>query len=68
MLIPSEPWESVSMDFMTQLIEWNGMDTILIEVKRFSKLAKIIPTKTIATTFDLAKLFFGIWVKHHGIP
>jgi hypothetical protein len=23
------------------------------------------PTKTIATTFDLAKLFFDMWVKHH---
>jgi len=25
-------------------------------------------TKIIATTFDLAKLFFNMWVKHHGMP
>lgn len=24
-----EPWENISMDFMTQLLEWNGMDVIL---------------------------------------
>jgi hypothetical protein len=30
--ILSEPWESVSMDFMTQLPKWNGMDAILMVV------------------------------------
>jgi hypothetical protein len=28
----------------------------------------MVPTKTIATTFDLAKLFFNMWVRHHGMP
>jgi hypothetical protein len=41
------------------------MDAILVVVNQFSKLAKMAPTKTIATTFDLAKLFFDMWVKHH---
>ncbi len=26
------PWENVSMDFMTQLPKWKGMDTILMVV------------------------------------
>jgi len=26
LLIPSEPWENVSMDFMIQLPKWNGME------------------------------------------
>jgi hypothetical protein len=30
--IPNEPWENVSMDFMTQLFKWNGMDVILVVV------------------------------------
>jgi hypothetical protein len=67
LVICNEPWESVSMDSMTQLPEWNGMDIILIIIDRFSKLAKIVPTKTIITTFDSAKLFFNIWDKHHEI-
>jgi hypothetical protein len=29
LLIPNEPWENISMDFMTQLHEWNGMDASL---------------------------------------
>jgi translation initiation factor 2 beta subunit (eIF-2beta)/eIF-5 len=68
LLILSEPWESVSMDLMTPLTKWNGMDAIFVEVDRLSKLAKMASTKMIATTFDLAKLFFNVWVKHHGVP
>ncbi len=68
LLIRSEPWESVSMDLMTQLPKWNGMDAIFMVVNRLSKLAKMAPTKTIATTFDSTKLFFNMWVKHHGMP
>jgi hypothetical protein len=54
------------MDFMTQLVKWNEVDTIIIVVIRFSKLAKMVPTKTI-TTFDSTKLLFDIWVIHHWI-
>jgi hypothetical protein len=43
------------------------MDAILIVVNQFSKLAKMAPTKTIMT-FDSTKLFFDMWVKHHGMP
>ncbi len=44
------------------------MDAIFVVVDQFSKLAKMAPTKMITTTFDLAKLFFNMWVRHHGIP
>jgi hypothetical protein len=62
------PWESVSMDFMTQLPKWKGMDTILMVVDWFSKLAKMAPTKMILMIFNLTKLFFNMWVKHYGMP
>jgi hypothetical protein len=45
------------MDFMTQLLEWNGMDTILVVINQFFKLVKMVPTKTVKTTFD-ATIFF----------
>ncbi len=67
LLIPNELWENVSMDFMTQFLEWNGKDTILILVNQFFKLVKMVPTKTITTTFDSTRLLFDMWVKHHGI-
>jgi hypothetical protein len=50
---------------MIQLPKWNEMDAILVVVAQLSKLAKMAPTKTIMTTFDLAKLFFDMCMKHH---
>ncbi len=55
------------MDFMTQLPKWNGMDAILVVVNQFSKLPKMVPIKTIIITCDLVKLFFDMWIRHHGI-
>ncbi len=40
LLIPNKPWENISMDFMTQLSKWNGMDAILVVVDQLSKLVK----------------------------
>jgi hypothetical protein len=65
LLIPSEPWNNVSMDFMMQLLEWNGMDVILVVINQFSKLAKIVPTNMIITNFNSLKLLFDMWVRHH---
>jgi hypothetical protein len=47
LLIPSEPWEIISMDFMTQPPKWNKMGAISIVFNQFSKLVKMVPTKTI---------------------
>jgi hypothetical protein len=68
LLILNKPWESVSMDFMTQLFKWNKMDAILMVVDRLSKLVKMVPTKMITVIFDLVKLFFDMWVRHHKMP
>lgn len=50
----------------TTQVEW--MDAIFMVVNQLSKLAKMVPTKTIATTSNLTKLFFNMWVRHHGMP
>jgi hypothetical protein len=57
LLIHGEPWESVSMDVMIQLLEWNEMDAILVIVNQFFELAKLVPTRMVATTFDLGSYF-----------
>jgi hypothetical protein len=55
------------MGFMIQFFEWNGKDTILIIVIQFFKLAKMVRTKTMVTTFDSTMLLFDTWVRHHGM-
>jgi hypothetical protein len=43
------------------------MDAILMVINQLAKLAKMAPTKIIVTTFNLMKLLFDMWVRHHGM-
>ncbi len=50
---------------MTHLSKWEGKNAILVVVDNFFKLARFEPTKTKATTIDIARLFFELWGKHN---
>ena len=67
--IPCEPWESVSMDFITQLpVTKEGHDSIFVVVDRLTKMTHLIPTHTTVTARGVAQLFKDhVWV-HHGYP
>jgi hypothetical protein len=65
--IPLGPFENVSMDFMTCLLKWEGMDDIFVVVDMFSKLTKFTLTHTNATMAGTTKLFFDMWVRHNGM-
>lgn len=47
--IPNGCWESVSMDFMTHLVESKGFNLIMVVVDRMSKMAHFVPTEDTAT-------------------
>jgi len=66
--IPDRPWSSISMDFIEQLPNSGGFDSILVVVCRFTKMAIFIPTTVTATSKDLTDLFVRhVWSKH-GTP
>ncbi len=44
------------------------MDAILVVVGWFLKLAKMVLTKTIVTTFDMEKIVIDMWVSNHNMP
>jgi hypothetical protein len=60
--IPSNPFDNVSMDFMTCFPKWKGIDAIFVVVHVFSKLAKFAPTQTNTMASLMAMLFFDMWV------
>ena len=67
--IPAQPWDQVSMDFITQLPKTrSGFDAIVVFVDTFSKMVHLVPTKTTATAPDTAKIFFDHVFKLHGLP
>ncbi|MBW0482572.1 hypothetical protein O181_022287, partial [Austropuccinia psidii MF-1] len=66
--IPSGPWNSLSMNFITQLPLSNNFDSILVVVDRFSKMAIFIPTYGTITSLELAQIFINHVFSKHGLP
>ncbi|PHJ26048.1 retrotransposon ty3-gypsy subclass [Cystoisospora suis] len=68
--VPSRPWQSISMDFVTGLpgSGAQGYDSICVVVDRFSKMAHFVPVHSTITAEQFAKLFLErVWCLH-GFP
>ncbi len=66
--IPSQPWESISMDFIEQLPLLEGFTAILVIVDRLTKQSLFIPTHDMVDTPQLAWLFLThIFSKHSAL-
>ncbi|MBW0557182.1 hypothetical protein O181_096897 [Austropuccinia psidii MF-1] len=65
--IPSGPWNSLSIDFITQFHLSNNFDSILVAVDRFSKKAIFIPDYGTITALDLAQIFIGHVFSKNGL-
>ena len=69
LLVPSHPWESVSMDFVGGLpMSRKGHDYLYVGVDRFIKMCILMPCKKKITIDMTTHLFFqNVWV-HFGLP
>jgi len=67
--LPFAPWQSIAMDFITELPESEGCNQLWIVIDRFTKMAHFLPLpKEGKTAADLAVIFAReIW-KHHRLP
>lgn len=67
--IPTEPWESMAMDFITKLPSTSdGYDSIAVMVDRLTKMVHLVPTTTTVTAEGVADLLCSHVIKHHGLP
>jgi len=65
--LPYAPWQSIAMDFITELPTSEGCDQVWVVIDRFTKMAHFLPLKE-KTASDLVKIFARkIW-RHHGVP
>ena len=67
-LIPSQPFEVVSMDFIPELPESDGYNNILVIIDKLMKYTIFIPTTTTITKKGTAELFFRHVIAQYGIP
>ena len=66
--IPSKPWNSISMDFIEQLLASSGHTTILVVVDYLFKQCIFISTDDTITSLELAKLFLLHIFSKHRVP
>jgi len=66
--VPSSPFESVSMDFITGLPKIGTHDSILVVVDRLSKYTMLFPCATTITAQQVATLYASQVVANHGWP
>ena len=67
-LIPSEPFETITMDFITELPNSDGYDAILVIIDKLTKYGMFIPVHTVDTAAETAQVVFQQVVAHYGIP
>lgn len=66
--IPEKPWESISVDFITQLPPSNNFTAICVFVDRYSKMAIFVPTYNTIDAESTCDLFLRHVFCHFGFP
>jgi transposase InsO family protein len=65
---PRQPWQDISMDFITHLEPSHGYDAILVVVDRLTKMKHFIPCKGTCNAEEVARLYTRYIWKLHGLP
>jgi hypothetical protein len=65
---PEAPWDTISVNFIVELPESHGYNTIMCVVGSLTKHAHFIPTHTTINAEGTALLFLKEVWKHHGTP
>jgi len=66
--VPDRMWQSISMDFITNLPKSKGFDTLLTVIDRFTNMLHFLPTWSTATAKDITDLVIKHVIRLHGIP
>ncbi len=70
-VIPSQPWHTVAMDFITELPPTaapNIKNAILVVTDKITKMTHLIPINISISAPEVARLFFHHIVRLHGLP
>ena len=67
--LPYAPWQSIAMDFITELPLSDNCDQLWVVIDRFTKMAHFLPLpRDGKTATDLARVFAREVWKYHGLP
>ena len=66
--IPGQCWDTISMDFIVELLGAHGYDAVMNVVDSVSKRAHFILTTTMIIALGEAQLYMAHMWKLHGLP
>jgi len=67
--LPYAPWQSIAMDFITELPTSDNCDQLWVIIDRFTKMAHFLPLRKEGKTAAELAVIFGreVW-NYHGLP
>lgn len=68
LIIPTQIWEDISMDFVEGLLQSNGKTSIFVIVDILSKYAHFVLLSHSYTIVGVAQLFFTMYSSYMGFP
>jgi len=68
LFVPDEWWDTLSVDFVVELPESSGHDTVMTIVDFVSKRVHFVPMHTMVTAEEAARLFLHYVWKLHSLP
>lgn len=68
LLVPSQAWQSISMDFIEGLPKSNSYEVLLVVIDRFRKYAHFIPMSHPYSALQVAQVYLNNVYKLHGLP
>jgi hypothetical protein len=66
--LPTRPWDSISMDFITSLPEVDNCNALWVIIDRLTKISYFISCKDMMGPQDLVQGFILHVVRAHGLP
>jgi len=66
--IPSASWDTISVDFIVELPQSAGHDSIMVVIDSITKHVHFVSTVTTTSAAGAAHLFLNHMWKHHGLP
>jgi Integrase zinc binding domain len=67
LLIPSQPWSSIAMDFVGPFPESNGYNYLWVVICHLTLMVHLVPVRTTTTASELAWLYIREIVRLHGL-
>ena len=66
--VPDQLWKSIAIDFITDLPDSDGYDTILVVIDCLTKMSHFIPCRKDINARQFATIFRKEIIQLHGIP